>query len=404
MAQNLNLQATAERVIQAQEQVRITGGDLWPNALFNGGGSRGFSPSPLKNDSKTYNTDANAGLSLSWQVDLFGKVRQAVASANYSALASVENYRALQHSLIAELVKRRADIALLQQEIDIQDDIVSSRTHTLDTLSRRYQLGVRGVSVVDIYSAEENVASARANHSALEQELLNTFLSVDALLNQTPGGVSKTIAKLQSSAPSRSFPVLSSIPAPTSGMPAALLDQRPDIRNNELLAMATNANIGVAIANLLPEFTLSANRGFVNDQFGGLLDNNNAIGSIVGLINARLFEGGRLKAGVRLRESEARESVLRYAETVLNALVEVESALVNERFLRDQVNHLERSVNFSRRAETQAQARYQRGITPLLQLLDTQRRRQNAEKNLLNARRAAWQARVDLHLALGGHW
>lgn len=404
LAQNLDLRATAERVIQAREQVRITGGDLWPNARFNGGGSRGFSPSPLQNNSRLYNTEANAGLSLSWQVDLFGKVRQAVASANYSALASGENYRALQHSLIAELVKRRADIALLQQELKVQEDIVSSRTRTLDTLSRRYQLGVRGVSVVDVYSAEENVASARAQRSTLEQKLHNTLLSIDALLNQTPGSASETLSTFKRRAPSRSFPALSSTIAPIPGLPAALLDQRPDIRGSELLSMASNANISVAIANLLPDLTLSANRGFVNDQFGGLLDNSNAVGSIVGLINSRLFEGGRLKAGVRLRESQARESALRYAETVLNALVEVESALVNERLLWDQVNHLERSVSFSRRAEIHAQERYQRGITSLLQLLDVQRRRQSAEQNLLATRRAAWRARVDLHLALGGDW
>ncbi|MEH6638168.1 MAG: efflux transporter outer membrane subunit [Porticoccaceae bacterium] len=400
LAQNLNLQATAERVIQAQQQVRITGGDLWPNAVFNGGGTRSFSPAPLASDSRKYNSSTDAGLSLSWQIDLFGKVRQAVASANYSALASVEDYRALQHSLIAELVKRRAEIALLQQELDIQDEIVSSRTQTLNTLSRRYQLGVRGVSVVDIYTAEENVASASANRSALEQQLHNTFLTVDALLNQLPGSASKTMTTLSW----RSFPILSSIAAPAPGFPAALLDQRPDIRSDELLARAANANIGVAVANLLPDLTLSASRGFVNDQFGGLLDNNNALGSITGLITSRLFEGGRLRAGIKLRESETRERALRYAETVLNALVEVENALVNERYLREQVNHLERSVSFSRRAETQAQQRYQRGITPLLQLLDAQRRRQSVEQNLLAARRAAWRARVDLHLALGGDW
>ena len=400
LAQNLNLQATAERVIQAQEQVRITGGDLWPNAAFSGGGSRGFSPAPLASDTREYSSATNTGLTLSWQIDLFGKVRQAVASANYSALASAEDHRALQHSLIAELVKRRAEIALLQQEVDIQDEIVSSRTQTLSTLSRRYRLGVRGVSVVDIYTAEENVASASANRSALEQQLHNTFLTVDALLNQLPGSASKTMTTLSW----RSFPILSNIAPPAPSFPAALLDQRPDIRGDELLARAANANIGVAVANLLPDLTLSASRGFVNNQFGGLLDNNNALGSITGLITSRLFEGGRLKAGVRLRESEARERALRYAETVLNALVEVENALVNERYLREQVAHLERSVSFSRRAETQAQQRYQRGITPLLQLLDAQRRRQSVEQNLLAARRAAWRARVDLHLALSGDW
>jgi len=398
LAQNLSLQATAERVIQAQEQVRMSGGALWPNASFNAAGTRGFSPSSSQADSRTYRTDINPGLNISWQIDLFGKVRQAVASANYSALASAENHLALQHSLIAELIKRRVEVALLQQELDIQEEIVSSRTQTLSTLSRRYKLGVRGVSVLDIYTSEENVASAHASQSALKQRLGNTFLAVDALLNQTPGTASLSISAW------RSFPALSTLAAPVPDIPAALLDQRPDIRSDELLAMAANANIGVAIANLYPDLTLSANRGFISTQLDGLLDNNNATGSIAGLLTMRLFEGGRLKAGIRLSESEARERALRYAETVLNAFIEVESALVNERYLREQVESLERAAHFSRRAENQAQERYQRGITPLLQLLDAQRRRQSVERNLLIARQAAWRARVDLHLALGGDW
>lgn len=403
LKQNLNLGALAERIIQAEEQMIINGASLWPHLKVDGGASRNFFTTSPEHQ-KIYASDLNAGLNLSWQIDLFGKLRQARASANYSVLATGENYRALQHTLIAELVKRRADIDLLHQELNIQTIIITSRTLTLETITRRYRLGARGITAVDVFTAEENVATAQAKLTSLKQELHLLSLAVDALLSLAPGSTLKAMGPFQPHSSPQSFPKLSDLAAPSPGLPAAILDQRPDIRGHEFQIMAANANIGVAITDLLPEFTLSANRGFVHDQFSGLLNNNNAVGTLTALLNLRLFEGGRLKAGVRLRESQARESALLYAETVLQAFIEVETALVEERLLKEQIQHLERSVTSARRAETLAQQRYHTGITALLQLLDTQRRRQSAEQSLLNARRAAWHTRINLHLALGGDW
>ncbi len=395
LAENLDLRSAAERVIQARERVVIVGGDRWPSVGLGVDGSRSFAPDFLQPSERSYQSNINVGLGISWQADLFGKVRRSVEAAQYQSLANEADYLALQQTLVAELVRLRASVAVSQRELAVQADIVDSRQRTLDTVQRRYQLGVKNTTALSVYTAEENVASAQAQLVVLNRQLTENLLVLDTLLNQRPG----TLAKVETA-----FPLLPLSGAVTLDIPAALLDQRPDIRGNEFRLMAANAQVGVAMADLFPDLTLSINGGFASDQWGGLFDNNNALGSLTGQITTRLFEGGRLRAQIRLRESELREQAAQYAKIVLNALSEVETALVQEHYLAEQVAFLQRGTRAARKAETLAEQRYQQGISSLLVLLEAQRRRQNSERSLLAAQRASWRARVDLHLALGGDW
>ncbi|MEZ0151227.1 MAG: efflux transporter outer membrane subunit [Candidatus Reddybacter sp.] len=395
LAENLDLRSAAERIVQARERVVIVGGERWPSVGLGLDGDRSFTSDFLQPSERSYRTSISVGLGISWQADLFGKVRRSVEAAQYQSLANEADYQALQHSLVAELVRLRASVAVSQRELAVQTDIVSSRQRTLDTVQRRYQLGVKNTTALGVYTAEENVASAQAQLVVLNRQLTESLLVLDTLLNQRPG----TLAKVETA-----FPLLPLSGAVTVDLPVALLDQRPDIHGNELRLMAANAQVGVAMADLFPDLTLSINGGFASDQWGGLFDNNNAFGSLTGQITTRLFEGGRLRAQIRLRESELREQVAQYAKVVLNALAEVETALVQERYLAEQVALLQRGTHAARKAETLAEQRYQQGISSLLVLLESQRRRQNSERSLLAAQRASWRARVDLHLALGGDW
>ena len=395
LAENLDLRSAAERIVQARERVVIAGGERWPSVGLGVDGSRSFAPDFIQPSERSYQSNINVGLGISWQADLFGKIRRSVEAAQYQSLANEADYLALQHTLVAELVRLRASVAVSQRELAVQTDIVDSRQRTLDTVGRRYQLGVKDTSALSVYTAEENVASAQAQLVVLDRQLTENLLVLDTLLNQRPG----TLQEIATA-----FPLLPHSGAVTVDIPAALLDQRPDILGNEFRLMATNAQVGVAMADLFPDLTLSINGGFASDQWGGLFDNNNALGSLTGQITTRLFEGGRLRAQIRLRESELREQAAQYAKLVLNALAEVETALVQEHYLAEQVVLLQRGTSAARKAEALAEQRYQQGISPLLVLLEAQRRRQNSERSLLAAQRASWRARVDLHLALGGDW
>lgn len=395
LTENLDLKSAAERIVQAQQQVSIQSSAFWPTLVLSGDSTRRFASGFADRNERVYTTDTGVSVASSWQVDLFGRTKRAVASAEYNVLANVADLRALSQSLVAQLVSLRAALVLVNREIDIQKNIVQSREQTLSTVSRRYRLGVKGTSAVGVYTAQENMTSASAQLAFLRQQLHETMLIVDTLLNQRPG----SLQAIESG-----FPILPPEQIPNLGSPAALLDHRPDIIGSEVRVMAANAGIGIAIADLFPDLTISASRGFSSDEVGGLLKNFNAVGFIAGKVTSTLLAGGRLRAQVRLRESQTRELALQYAKIVLAAMVEVETAMVQERFLRQRVTQLLVSTTAARQAETLAQDRYQRGITSLLVVLDTQRRRQNAERNLLAAQRASWLARINLHLALGGNW
>ncbi len=392
---NLNLKAAAERLVQARERVHIQRGAWWPALGVSGDGSRSFTPDLLEGTKRSYRSSVGVSGAISWQVDLFGRTRRAVESAEYSALASANDRRALQLSLIAELVTQRAVLALLSREIDVQVGIVKSRQQTLNTVSRRYELGVKKTTAVSVHVARENSTTASAQLALLRQQYREALLSVEVLLNQRPGSMA---------AVEESFPLLPKERMPDISKPAMLLDRRPDIIGSEFRLMAANADIGIAVADLFPDLTLSASGGFSSDQWGGLFDNNNGLGLVAGQVSSRLFEGGRLRAQIRLRESRVKELSWQYAQTVLTAIAEVERAVVQEQHLRIRVDNLQASAVSARQAEALSQERYQRGITTLLEVLETQRRRQNAERALLAAQRASWAARINLHLALGGDW
>jgi multidrug efflux system outer membrane protein len=395
ITENLDLKSSAERIVQARQLVSIQASVLWPTLVLSGDSTRSFAPGFANGNERNYATNIGTGVASSWQVDLFGRARHAVESAEYGVLANIADHHALSQSLVAQLVSLRAALVLISQEIDIQRNIVKSREQTLKTVARRYRLGVKGTSAVGVYTAQENMTSARAQLAFLQQQLHETMLIVDTLLNQRPGSLQ---------AETSGFPVLPPDQIPNIGKPAQLLDTRPDIIGSEVRVMAANAGIGVAIADLFPDLTVTASRGFSSDEVGGLLNNFNATGFIAGKVTSILLAGGRLRAQVRLRESQTRELAWQYARTVLAAMTEVETVMVQERFLRERVGQLQVSTTAARQAETLAQDRYQRGITSLLIVLDTQRRRQNAERNLLAAQRASWVARINLHLALGGNW
>ena len=220
-------------------------------------------------------------------------------------------------------------------------------------------------------------------------------LSFDVLLGQTPGTLdldSEIIAPLPDT------------PMPPLDVPAALLDRRPDLLAAEFRTASANAGIGVAIADLYPDLTLGAGIGYESSRLEDLFDPTQLFGSIVADLAVRLFEGGRLRAEVDAAEARYAAQASRYAGDVLNAIREVNDALVIESRIREQLDSVSRQVLEAEAAESLARDRYARGIGSLLVVLDTERRRRAAQDLKLLLQGEVWNARVDLHLALGGDW
>ncbi len=398
LAENPSLEQAGERVIQAQERLNIERGGFFPTIGADAGATRSFSSinngiGPLSG--RNYVTSYTADLSSSWQIDLFGRIRRSVEAADASFRASLFERQALIHSLIAELLTRRITIAINQRRLDLAKQNVKNRKSTYDLVKNRYNLGVSGSSAADVYLAEENFQTVQSDIHEFERLLANEIYSLDVLLGQLPGTTDPTASK---------FPLLPPPLKTPDCLPADLLDRRPDLRASELRLTASTADIGVAVADLYPDLSFGGSIGFSGNELDNLFRADRLAGSLLANVTNRLFEGGRLRANIRLRESFAREQSAVYAENILNAMREVESALKAEKELEREVLSLERSLKALEKAEDISNDRYMRGILSLNDFLDIQQRRYSIEQTLLSAQQQKWNARISLYLALGGDW
>lgn len=393
---NLDIKQATERMIQSRETANITSGAFFPTLGVDSSAGRSFSnPNVPLNDNRNYSSSFNAGLNTSWQIDLFGKIRRQQEAANANFQASIYDRQALIHALIADVLNRRVAISVLKEQRILAEKNTNNREKLYAIVDNRYDMGARQTSATDVLLAEENFKSVKADIHLFNRQIAENVYALDVLLGQIPG---------TSQPQEHGFPL---IPDPfdiPTCLPADLLDRRPDLRASELRLKAANANIGVAVADLYPSLNLSGSLGFNSNETNNLFSAQQLAGSLLSSLTARLFEGGSLRANIRLRESEAREQTALYSQTILNALAEVETTLKNEEEIIEELKSQEDSVIALRKAENIAQQRYIRGIIPLRELLDIQQPLYLAEQSLLSLQQSMWNNRVALYLALGGDW
>lgn len=401
---NLTLIEASERLIQARERYQIQQGPLYPGISAGASASRSFTPAnSLATSSvagagetrRIYNTNLSADISVSWQADLFGRIRSSIDAAQAGLLATEFDRQAIVHTLIADLLNRRVSIAINRELLALANDVATNQRFLFDIVKRRYDLGTANTDLVDVYLTEENTRSVESDIHIFERQLTMESYQLDILLGKSPGATS--VSKLE-------FPLLPPPRDVLSCLPVDLLDRRPDLKASEMRLAAADAEIGIAMADLYPGINLGATLGVNGDQISNLFTPEQLAGSLLANITSRLFEGGSLRANIRLQESEARESSARYANNVLNAFREVETALNAEYELQKELILQEQSVEAIRNAESISQTRYQQGIETLRQYLEVQQRRYLIEQNWLRFQQQIWTNRINLYLALGGDW
>jgi len=332
-------------------------------------------------------------LSISYMVDVFGKLRRAERAAEYELFATENDRQSLAHAVVAQVIQTRIDIATQQRLLEINEQTTSNWEEALEIIDRRYQ---RGLSpAVDVYIAKENLANAKAQKALVEQSLILLLHAMDVLCGQAPAttdDLSQTLPML---------PELSPIP---TGLPADLLDRRPDVRSAEMRLAAGTERIGVSIAQMYPDLTLTVTGGYASEHFRDLTLSENQVYAAILNAMAPVFKGGRLKAGVKAAEAAARQSAAQYAGTVLNAMREVEDALVKQQKLSQRIAQLTDRFEQAQHAERLAMGRYTQGVDKILLVLETERRRRIAENELALSQGNLWKARVELFLAIGGDW
>jgi multidrug efflux system outer membrane protein len=409
LEQNYDLQAGAARVLQAQAALEQARGQRLPAAAYNLTGDRSkrfFNfgsgdmelPPPFDQLGSAFSpvtTTWSQSISVTYVMDLFGKLRHAQRAAWATLLASDTSQRAVTNSVIASVIEARVNIATLQRRLDIAQGNIKSWERTAEVTERRYNEGLIGPLAARL--ARTNLETARAQEPALRISLATAANALDVLLAQPPGASPSLPATLPD------LPELEAVPV---SVPAALLDRRPDVRSAEFQLMVANERVGISVAQLYPDLALTGSYGFSGTTWNDIWKANaqSEIYSTIMSFSAPIFQGGQLRAQVRAAKARFTELASVYAGTVLTAMREVEDALISERLLQEQLEHATLRVREAQAGEELARQRYEQGIENILTLLESQRERRLAEDMLAILKGQIWIARVRLHLALGGDW
>jgi multidrug efflux system outer membrane protein len=391
---NPDLQVAAARVLEAEANLRRAGGARLPQVGF------GASVAEQRNsfvlpeigrrtvDSTTYAYDFN----IAWQADLFGRLKRTQQSQWASLLAEEAAQEAVVHAVVAAVVRARVLVATAAWALDINDEITRSWEATTRTVERRYRAGIAGA--VELHLARENLAASRASGAVIAGQLEQARLALDVLVGRRPGSAEMLPETLPS------LPALDPVPL---GLPASLLDRRPDLRQAEMQLAAATYGVGAAIANLYPDLSLTGSIGENGDRIEDL-DLTDFVYNIVANITGPIFTGGQRRADVAAAKARAEQAAAVYAGAVLEALREVEDALVLGGATVDSYELTIERVSEARAADRIAKERYQRGVESLLTVLETERRLRLAEQAIITTTSDVWNARIDLFLALGGDW
>ncbi len=396
LANNKDLEATAARVASAQAEARIAGADLYPSLGANFDAQRqkniftGF-PVPT-GDEDLLETTSNrlvVSLDISWEIDLWGRLRAQARAARAEAEAARIAYAGARLSLAAQTAKAYFALVEAREQLALAEETVSSYRTTADQVMARYERGTRSALDVRLALTESAAAEARvANRLSI---LENATRQLEVLLGRYPAAALAATGRLDHETPA--IPV---------GLPAELMARRPDLAEAARRVYADDERIRSAKAALLPRIGLTGSAGRVSEEIGDLLDGSFGVWSIAGNLAQPIFEGGRLRAGVDLARARAAGAEAEYVGLALRAFAEVESALADEGHFARLVLALDDAAKQSTAAESLADQRYLSGLESYVTVLAAKRNSLDARSALIDARRRKIETRIDLYLALGG--
>jgi NodT family efflux transporter outer membrane factor (OMF) lipoprotein len=334
------------------------------------------------------------GFDASWELDLWGKIRRSVESAQASTIASEEARRGVLLTNLAEVARDYITLRGVQTELRIARDNVGIARDSLKLTQQRAEGGV--TTNLDVSNASAQLSTTLAQIPALEQQEAQLINALSLLLGMPPNGLRTELAT-----PHAVPPVPPKVPV---GLPSELARRRPDVREAEARLHAATANIGVATAAFYPSVTLSGSTGLQSIQFASLFGLNARQFALGPTLSVPLFEGGRLKATLHLTEAQQKEAAVTWQQTVLRALHEVDNALTAYRSEQSRRQQLIDAVNENRRALELAKARYAQGVSDFLTVLDAQRTQLSNELLLADSTTTVSGNLVTLYKALGGGW
>jgi multidrug efflux system outer membrane protein len=395
LAENYDVQIAAQRVLAAREQVTIQRSYLFPT--LNAGGQmeslrtseRGLmGPAPRQ--------ERLAGLvygDLSWELDFFGRIRRATEAARAEFFASEENRKFVIQTLVTDLARAYIELRALDQQLEISNRTVKLREESLKLVQARFDYGWD--SQTPVLMTENLLYGARATVPELQRAIEQQENRISTLLGRDPGPIPRGKPLLQQN-------LTVTVPP---GLTSALLERRPDILFAEQNLVAANARIGEAKALLFPNIRITGVSGWESAALKSLFYGPASFWDIIspGLIQP-IFTAGRLQANVRVTEAQQQEALLTYKKAIQESFREVSDALVGVRRFREVRLEAEKQVQALTKQSDLAKQRYFGGVTPYLEVLDSDRELFEAELRLTQFQANELQAVIALYRALGGGW
>jgi len=391
LQQNLDVRVAASRILQAQSQVTIAASPQWP-AVVGSVDAPYSTTTGSDRPSPGSSFQPQVGLGIAWELDFWGRFVRSTQAAQAQLLASEDGRYAVMATLVAQVGQAYLTLRALDLTLELSRRTVDTRRQSLDLVQARVDGGVAGI--LDVRQAENLLYSATKTIPDLQRLIEQQENFINTLLGQNPGPVA------------RGRPLDQQIAAPAlpPGLPTQLLTRRPDIRAAEQQLVAANAQIGVAMALLYPQVTLSGFAGAGTSTISGANFGPYGVFSLLPAVTLPIFNAGRLQANVDYNEALAQEAALRYQQTLQQALREVSDALIGVRKLREFREQQELLVKALDDASQIATLRYEGGVSSFLEVLDTDRQLFDAQRDLVVAKRDESVAVVQLYKALGGGW
>ncbi|HEX4837832.1 MAG TPA: efflux transporter outer membrane subunit, partial [Solirubrobacteraceae bacterium] len=404
VAANRDVQVAVARVFEARAQLGVARAALFPQ--LDAGASYDYTRPNSKNSlflrslprAPGAEVEAPTGdvyqtqVDLTFELDLWGRLRRATEAARAELFASEDSWRSVLITLVADLARTYFDLLELDRELEIARSTLQTRRASLDLQRQRAE---RGLSTqLDVQRAAAEVAVAAATLPDVERRIAQTENALNFLVGRNPGPIPRGAVLDGQRVP----------PEVPAGLPSALLERRPDIRQAEQTMIAANARIGEAKAAYFPRISITGLFGLESVSMSSLFKGASRVWDIGPTMTVPIFTAGRISGTVKASEARQQQALAQYRRTIEQAFREVADALVFHQKMREIRAEQEARVAATRQALYLANLRYDRGLSTYLDVLDQERQLFRAELDLASSTRDQLTAVVQVYKALGGGW
>jgi len=391
LRQNFDLRTAAARILEAEGELAVARSQEFPQVNGTAGAAR-QKTAPNRILPSFTTSDLQLGGSASWLLDFWGEYRRATEAARANLLATEYGEQAVRVTLVSEVATAYFQLRALDLQLQISESTLKSRQASLKLTQIRQQGGV--ASLLDVRQAESLVETAETTITDIRRLIAQQEDFISILLGENPASIP------------RGKPLNQETLAPTipPGLPSALLERRPDIREAEQELVAANARIGVARAEFFPQIALTASGGTESFELSRLFTGPSGVWTFAGSLMQPIFTGGRLRGNLQAARAQEQEVLFTYQKTVQEAFREVSDALISYQRSREFLTEQQALTQTLADADRLARTRYQGGVTSYLEVLQQEIQYFTAQLDLAQARLSELTSVVQLYQALGGGW